>query len=171
MEGWLLLHSKPNKADLLYAQISVRGIECYYPQIRVKPVNPRARKKRGYFPGYLFVKVDPCSRQVTELRWLPGSNGCVEFDRNPAIVPDIVIKSIRQHVDELNASFENSHIGMTKGEEVEIIQGPLTGYNAIFDRQLSGIGRVRVLICILEAQNKFIEIPADNVRRSKLRRS
>ena len=170
MQEWLLIHSKPNKADFLYSEIAARGIECYYPQIRVRPVNPRARKKRAYFPGYLFVKADPQSVQVSELRWLPGSNGCVEFDRTPATVPDLVIKKIRQHVDELNASFENSHHDIVKGEEVEIIDGPLTGYNAIFDRHLSGIGRVRVLINVLEAQNKFIEIPADNVRRIKLRR-
>jgi transcription antitermination factor NusG len=166
MKEWLLIYSKPNKTDLLSSEIIARGKECYYPVIRVKPVNPRSRKRRPYFPGYLFVKADPSSKEVAELRWLPGSNGCVEFDRTPAIVPDHVIKDIRQKVDALNASFEETPFGIKKGEAVEIIQGPLTGYSAIFDQRLSGIDRVRVLIIMLQAQQKIIEMPADNIRRS-----
>ena len=51
---WYALQSKPMKESLLYEQLKLRAIECYYPFIRVQPVNPRARKVRAYFPGYVF---------------------------------------------------------------------------------------------------------------------
>ena len=55
---WYVMRSKPNKESLLWEQLSLQNIECYYPRLRVKPANPRARKLRAYFPGYLFVHVD-----------------------------------------------------------------------------------------------------------------
>ena len=56
---WYVMQSKPNKEELLYEQLRTRDIDAYYPCIKVQPVNPRARKLKPYFPGYLFIKVDP----------------------------------------------------------------------------------------------------------------
>ena len=55
---WYALRSKPCKEDILWRQVGLRGFECFYPRLRVKPVNPRSRKIRPYFPGYMFVRAD-----------------------------------------------------------------------------------------------------------------
>jgi transcriptional antiterminator RfaH len=55
---WFVLHSKPHKEELLAEQLELRRIETFYPRIRVQVVNPRARKVRPYFPGYVFMHVD-----------------------------------------------------------------------------------------------------------------
>ncbi|HEB63956.1 MAG TPA: hypothetical protein ENJ02_00220, partial [Chloroflexi bacterium] len=56
--NWYVLRSKARKEDAVYAQALQRGLEVFYPRLRVNPVNPRARKVRPYFPGYMFVRVD-----------------------------------------------------------------------------------------------------------------
>ena len=56
--AWYVLRSKPHKESMLFGQLKAYGIETYFPVLRVKPVNPRSRKERPYFPGYLFVHVD-----------------------------------------------------------------------------------------------------------------
>ncbi|PIU33441.1 transcription/translation regulatory transformer protein RfaH, partial [Candidatus Shapirobacteria bacterium CG07_land_8_20_14_0_80_39_12] len=56
--NWYVLHSKPNKEELLWEQLNIRKVETFYPRIRVQTVNPRARKVKAYFPGYVFVHVD-----------------------------------------------------------------------------------------------------------------
>ena len=52
---WYVLRSKPNREELLLDQLLIRKMETYSPLIRVKPVNPRSRHIRAYFPGYFFA--------------------------------------------------------------------------------------------------------------------
>jgi len=76
---WYVLQSKPQKEGLLCEPLCLRGIETYYPRIRFKTVNPRARKMKSYFPGYLFVQLDLKQTDLASLRWLPGAVGLVSF--------------------------------------------------------------------------------------------
>jgi len=55
---WYALRSKPHKEEAVLHQVVTRGYEVFYPRLRVKPVNPRARKIQPYFPGYMFIHVD-----------------------------------------------------------------------------------------------------------------
>jgi hypothetical protein len=101
---WYVLRSKPNKEDFFWSQLLAHQIEVYYPCIRAKVVNPRARKLKPYFPGYLFVHVDPKEVTTSFLNWLPGSRGLVAFDSQPASVPDALIAAIRHRVDQINSA-------------------------------------------------------------------
>ena len=56
--SWYVLHSKPRKEEFLAEQLELRKIETFAPCIRVQVVNPRARKVKPYFPGYIFVRTD-----------------------------------------------------------------------------------------------------------------
>ena len=55
---WYALRSKTRKEDIVWKQVNSRGIEVFFPRIRVHPVNPRSRKIKPYFPGYMFVRLD-----------------------------------------------------------------------------------------------------------------
>ena len=79
MEQWYVMQSKPQKEKLLYEQLRSREIETFYPSIRTKPVNPRARKYKSYFPGYMFVHVDLDLVGISALQWVPGAVGLVNF--------------------------------------------------------------------------------------------
>lgn len=168
MNHWILLHSKPHKEDFLWGELKARGIDCYYPRIRVKPVNPRARTIHPYFPGYLFVNVEFESDQYKELPWLPGASGWVHFGEEPATVPESIINGIRRHVDELNANGGLSSLKSIKhGEKVDIVEGPFANYEAIFDTTISGSDRVRVLLLLVKSQQMPLEMPAGMLRRKK----
>jgi transcription antitermination factor NusG len=167
MLNWIVLHAKPHKEDFLWGEICSRGIECFYPKIRVKTVNPRARKVRPYFPGYLFVHLEPGCMEAAELRWQPGATGWVHFGEEPAAtVPDSIVNSIRHHVDELNAAGGEAALKLMKhGEAVEILEGPFVGYEAVFDTHISGNERVRVLLRLMKSQQMPVEMPANLLRR------
>jgi len=168
MNNWILLQTKLRKEDFLYYQIRAREIECFYPKIKVIPINPRARKLRPYFPGYLFVNIDPESANAAELRWLPGASGWVYFGEAPASVPDSMIEGIRRHVDALNNGEGVSTVKrMAPGQEVEIMGGPFAGYEAVFDAHLSGVARVRVLLKLLKSQQMPVEMSARLLRIKK----
>lgn len=162
---WYALHSKPNKENLLREQLLARKIEVFYPEIRVHAVNPRARKIRPYFPGYLFVHVDLEQIGVSSLRWIPGAQNIVSCGGEPASVPDHLIQAIRRRVDEINAAGGELFDGLKPGERVVIQDGPFAGYEALFDARLPGRERVRVLLDLLTKGRIALELPAGQVQR------
>jgi len=165
------MRSKPNKEDFLARQFEVQGLRVYYPRIRVRAVNPRARKVRPYFPGYLFVQADLEQMCRSTLQWLPGAAGLVSFGGEPASVPESLIQAIRRRVDEVNVSDAELLKGLSQGQLVTIQAGPFAGHEAIFDARLSGDERVRVLLKLINKQQLPLELPAGQIQARKMTES
>jgi transcription antitermination factor NusG len=166
-EAWYVIRSKPNKEEFLGGQLSAYGIKVFYPRIRVKTVNPRARKLRAYFPSYLFVYVDLEKVGVSTLHWMPGAINLVSFDGQPASVPDSLITAIERQVESINHSQKNMLLGLKPGDVVSIHDGPFAGYEAIFDGQISGRERVRVLLSFLQNRKITVELKENQIGRVK----
>jgi transcription antitermination factor NusG len=166
---WYVLRSKPNKEDFFYGQLLAHRVEVFYPCIRVQAVNPRARKVRPYFPGYLFIHVDLQNVTASFLNWMPGSGGLVAFDAQPASVPDALVAAIRRRVDEINQAGGEQLYGLQPGEPVLIQDGPFAGQEAIFDARISGNERVRVLLKLLRGRQVPLELPSGQIERKKQR--
>lgn len=169
--SWYALQSKPNKEDALNEQLLNQGIEVFYPRIRVNPVNPRARKIKPYFPGYMFIKADLETVGLSTIQWMPFSRGMVIFDQEPAPVPDFLIEAIKRKVEQVNAAGGEIFNGLNKGDEVTIEEGPFAGYEAIFDLRLPGSERVRVLIKLLSERQVPVEIHVGQIRQKKRARN
>lgn len=163
---WYVLRSKPNKESFLNEQLRAHKIESYYPVIRVKPVNPRSRKIRALFPGYLFVHIDLSEVDVSSLQWMPGSVGLVSFQSIPAFIPDSVVNAIRNQVDSINAA-DRKLYEFEKGDLVIIKDGPFAGYQAIFDMSLSGEERVLVLLQLLENESIRLSLSPEQIEKRK----
>ena len=158
MNYWYVMHSKPQKEMLLRERLSIQQIEVYLPSIRVKPVNPRARKEQPFFPGYLFIHADLERISVSELQRIPGATGMVCFGGEPAVVGDSFIRTIQKQVEAINDS-ANSYLDRLKpGDLVVINDGPFATYKAVFDCRLSGSDRVRVLLELLQDQKIRLEL-------------
>jgi transcriptional antiterminator RfaH len=166
---WYVLRSKPNKEMVLWREASVRGVECYYPFLRVQPVNPRSRKIRAYFPGYLFVQAELERVSASSFQWMPFSSGLVSFGGAPATVPDNMVQAIRRHVEAINAAGGEHGLDLKPGDAVVIQGGLFGGYEAILDARLSGTERVRVLLKLLQARQVSLDLPAAHVRKKTRR--
>ena len=167
MLTWYALRSKPNKEPLLSEQLDAQGIEYYYPQLRVKPVNPRARKIRAYFPGYLFVHLDIDQLGENALQYTPYSLGIVSFDGIPAPVPDALVNAIHYKVDRINAKGGEQIAGIKPGDDVTVSDGPFSGYEAVLDASLPSSQRVVILLKLLKGKSMKVELPAAQVKPSK----
>lgn len=168
---WYVLRSKPNKEMTLWRELCARGYECFYPQLHVSPVNPRSRKVRPYFPGYLFLYADLEQAGASKIQWMPFSNGFVSFGEVLATVPESLIHAIQRHVDEINAAGREQVAGFKQGEGVVIQGGPFDGYEAIFDASLPGRDRVRVLLKLLQVRQVHAELSAAQIRRLRPKRN
>ena len=63
---WYALRSKPNKEGPLWREVHAQGFEVFYPEIRVQPVNPRSRKVRPYFPGYMVDAINQAGGEILD---------------------------------------------------------------------------------------------------------
>lgn len=164
---WYALHSHPRKEEILYRQVIAGDMEAYYPFIPSNAVNPRARKFKPYFPGYLFVHVDLNVVGLTTFQYMPNANGLVIFGGEPAIVPDNLVNAIHRRVDEIVEKGGEVYVNLKPGDKVRIQSGPFADYNAIFDARLPGTTRVRVLLKMLNERILPIELGEDDITSGK----
>jgi transcriptional antiterminator RfaH len=148
-KAWYALRSKPRKETFLAGELASRNLEIFCPMLRIRPVNPRSRTLKPYFPGYLFAHCDLERVQLSTLQWTPGAIGIVSFGGEPASVPDGLIAAIRKRVDEINAVGGEVFEGLKPGDPIRIREGIFAGYEGIFDARLDGNDRVRVLLKVL----------------------
>lgn len=164
---WYALRSKPRKEEVVWKQVNDRGFEAFLPRMRVNPVNPRARKLKPYFPGYLFVRADIDAVGLSTFQWLPHSTGLVSFGGEPAPVPDHLIIAIQKRVAEIAAAGGEVFDGLHQGDVVMINYGPFSGYEAIFDARLPGTARVRVLLQFLSDRHVPVELDSAHIHQKK----
>jgi transcriptional antiterminator RfaH len=165
---WYALRSKPRKEEVVWRQARDQGFEVFYPRLKVHTVNPRARKIRPYFPGYLFVQVDIDAVGLSVFQWMPHATGLVSFGGEPSAVPENLISAIRHRLEEINAAGGEVFDGLKHGDTVIISYGPFEGYQAIFDARIPGSERVRVLLQLLSNQRRVpVELDVSHIRRKK----
>lgn len=164
---WYALHVKPHKEQSVDNLLRSRDMEVFYPSLKVKPVNPRARKIRPFFPGYLFVYLDLEEAGKNVLSWTEGVYGLVQFGGEPTSVPDVLIEELRMRLEKIQADGGLVREEFEPGDRVQIVEGPFEGYEAIFDTRLSGNDRVQVLLTFLNQQPKRLHIDSSEIRKVK----
>lgn len=150
MQCWYVARTKPRREVTTTAILMQRGIDVYLPTV------PAGRQGTGsprfgepLFPGYLFANIDLGSDEWLAARSAPGVAyflGC--GDGAPSPLPDDLIEAIRQRADQ--QPIKQRVIPFRQGESVLIKDGPFAGIEAVFDGCLTGRGRVRVLLEIVQ---------------------
>jgi transcriptional antiterminator RfaH len=166
--NWYALRSKSRKEEVVWRQVRNQGFDIFYPRLKVQPVNPRARKMKPYFPGYMFVNVDIEQVGLSAFQWMPHALGIVCFGDEPAIVPENLVYAIKRRVEEISEAGGELFDGLQKGDSVVISDGPCAGYEAIFDARVPGSERVRVLLQLLNSQRQVpLELTAGQIKQKK----
>jgi transcription elongation factor/antiterminator RfaH len=163
MKHWYALQSKPQQENFLWGQLCMRNIDAYYPRIRVQTVNPRSKKIKPYFPGYMFVNVDFDQVGISTIQWMPGVARVLSFGNECAPIPDQLIQAVRGRVDTINASDSEMFANLRQGDIVVLRSGAFAGYEAIFDARLPGHDRVRVLLNLLENRQFRMVVPTGQI--------
>ena len=162
---WYALRSKPRREESLWQEVRRHGFSTYYPRLRVRPVNPRARKAHPYFPGYLFVQADLAAVGLVEFRWMPHALGLVCFGDDVATVSPALVHAIWKRVGSLNDEETEFGQRLRRGDRVLVREGPLAGYQGVFEARFTGQERVRVLLSLLQDRYVAVELSETSLER------
>jgi transcription antitermination factor NusG len=162
MQAWYALYTKPCMEGLVETYLNRLHIESFF------PVVPAPRRKnrpatRAFFPCYLFAHADLEQVGLWPLQYAAGVRHVVMKGDLPARIDDHLITLLRLRLARTELVDGN---GMTlePGDAVRITSGPFAEMSAVFDRQLSSAGRVRILLNWLQ-RGTPVEIDAAVLRK------
>jgi transcription elongation factor/antiterminator RfaH len=154
---WYALYTKPNAEYQLATTLQQRKLEVYLPEIEA-PKARTDRKRKPFFPSYLFVHVDLETVGLSNLRWIPGLRRIVAFDDRPMPVPGEIIDLLRYKLGEIDAAGGRLAHSFQPGDSVRIVDGPFRDLLAIFDGPTTPAKRVQVLLRILGASRVQVDV-------------
>jgi transcriptional antiterminator RfaH len=155
-KSWYLVYTKARGEELAQENLSRQGFHTYLPLMkRNKRVRGRYRPIiEALFPRYLFIQLDTESDNWMPIRSTIGVSNLVKFGAIPAQVPPSLVEDLKQTTDEegMRCVPEKE---LVKGDEIEFIEGAMSGYRAIFEKYVSS-ERIAVLLDIVGKHTRLL---------------
>ncbi len=163
MKGWFLVQTKPQQETRALENLQQQGVNAFCPQVLVEKLSRGKRKvsKEVLFPNYLFVEFDQEAVSALSINYTRGVNRIVSFGNVPSQVPDQLISQLKERIDQFDQNMITEL--PEKGENLEVLDGPFRGLNAIFS-QIDGDSRAIVRITILSQKVKAV-LPLSSLAR------
>lgn len=165
MKQWYVLHSKPNAEYQLATALQERDIQTYLPEIEIRKAK-KGRKRKPFFPCYLFAKINFEEIGFSQIQWTPGLRRVVAFDGQPVSLDDEVIALIQHKLEEDNLTDGQLDHPFQPGDTVRITEGPLQGLLAIFEGPTTAAERVQVLLTFL-GQASRAQVPVTSLEKTE----
>lgn len=146
MLAWYLIYSKPRQEGVALENLKRQGYDAYLPLIRT-----RRRRQGQYvslvepmFPRYLFIRLSDQTDNWGPIRSTLGVSALVRFGDLPAQVPDRLIGALKSREDASGIQ-QLAVPDFKPGDRVRIAEGPMAGYEGIFQARSS---RERVVVLL-----------------------
>ncbi len=158
---WYAIYTKPKKEDPVAFRLQNIGIEVLNPKFKSKKFKGSKLIEliEPLFPCYFFANFDKdkYSHLITYTRGVR----CIVGKRNPMVVHDDVIDTIRKNLEDNNIVIVRPR-RFHKGDKVLIKDGPFKNFQGIFEREIKGPERVMILLetihCRLELDSYFLAV-------------
>lgn len=144
MENWFLIYTKPKCEDTVESKLCGAGFTVLNPRVKerkysrgkvVEVVSP-------LFPSYVFAKFDKF-RDYHLIRYTRGVKWVLRSEEGPAEIPDKVVNTIIERIED---GFVTIRSSFNQGQTVIIKGGPFDGFTAVFEKEMSGMERVCLLL-------------------------
>ncbi len=163
MQEWYLVHTKAGKESSVRGQLSLWLPEVLLPtmKVRVHRWGKLVISVRPLFPCYIFALfVAQCDLQRVSYAY--GVREVVRGGAEPLVVPRSIIDQLKDRC--AHGPLELPMKVFKPGEWVTIEDGAFRGFEAMFDRYLSGPQRVAILLSLLTETSVRVVLPASSLR-------
>lgn len=144
---WYCVHTKPRKERPITRHLSeMLGLETYFPCLKRHQTIRRVKRivVGPLFPRYLFCRIDP-ARSQRAVRFAPDVLEIISCGEQPQIVEDSIIDGLKTWAGEA-VDVITLQPKPRPGDDVQIVDGPLRGLEAVFLYDLKDSDRVAVLL-------------------------
>ncbi|MGD8926320.1 MAG: transcription/translation regulatory transformer protein RfaH [Thioalkalispiraceae bacterium] len=156
LKSWYLVYTKARGEDLARKNLNRQGFITFLPLLkRNKRVNGRYQPIiEALFPRYLFILLDTENDNWMPIRSTVGVSNMVKFGSMPARVPQDLVDELQHYTNEegIRCLPERK---MKCGDEIEFIEGALSGYRALFEKYVS-TERISVLLDIVGKHTRML---------------
>jgi transcription antitermination factor NusG len=165
MRLWYVVKSNPRREDEVAMLLSIASegrVATYLPKMNGRSTKGRpAGRLQPLFPGYIFVRFEIESGDYVLVRHSPGVAYVLGCGGIPTSVPEELVSAIARRLED---SFIPPELRFSPGDRVVITEGPLKDVEAVFDRRLSPLGRVAVLLKIV---GRYAQVQIDESKLVK----
>ena len=162
--SWYLVHCQPRKEA--YAAKSLRHLLNLHVFLPESQVRWRGEVRRmPFFPGYLFTLVDSQMVPASAINACPGVLRLVEFGGYLQSIPQSVIETIKQQLEQLNRGDFFPYHDFNPGDAVRIKCGPLQDLNMVFVGPATPSRRVQVLLEFL-GRRKEVQVDVETLEKA-----
>lgn len=154
---WFAIQTRTRLEQMAAHTLATLGLETLLPlaRIRGRPDRDRERCVRPLFRSYCFARFRPCV-DLHRVRYSRGVVRVVGTEETPWPVDESIIEEIRDRLDE-NGLVELEWQRLRRGDCVRVCDGPLEGWNGVFDGELDDRSRVVVLLHTIQQARVIIE--------------
>ena len=161
--SWYLIASKPKQEGRAVENLINQSVNVFLPTINVESCTRGkvVSREEPLFPGYLFIELEEDDPLWSKIRSTRGVRDFVKFGGRPALVPEIIVKSLQEADVSANESIVSNL--PKEGDLVLIKDGPFHELQAIF-KMRDGTHRAIVLLNIL-GKNQQLSVDLHNLAR------
>lgn len=163
---WYVIHTHPKQEARACSNLRVLGVPIFDPKIRERRynqfVNVPTYVTKPLFPRYIFAqfKINDLYHKV---RFTRGIYRVVSFGEGPSPIDEEIIALIQSSINE--DGFVRICEEISPGDRVIVKDGPLKNFAGIFEREMKGTDRIRILLETVSYQ-AHIEIERDMAKKA-----
>lgn len=162
---WYLVQTQPRQEDRAESNLKSLGVEILAPRFKDRRrsfyTGEVTLHAKPLFPSYIFAKFI-ANDLYQKVRYTRGIRRLVSFGISPAVVDEEIIAMIQSRVGE--DGFARIDEDLKPGDNVIIKDGPLRAITGVFEREMNGADRVRILLMAVSYQ-AHVEIERDLVKK------
>ena len=145
---WYVVQTKPGNEGRVQNNLHRQEIENFLPRWGTYEYRQgtMVQRIRPLFPNYLFAKFH-LGLQYSKVKYTRGVNRILGSGSGPIPISGQVISTIKEKVGENNLIRLEDE--WKEGDILQVTSGPFKDLMGIFQKKMSGQGRVRILLSLI----------------------
>ena len=145
---WYVIQTKPGDEGRVKTNLLNQDVETFLPLLEAYQYcsGKMVQRIKPLFPNYLFARLD-LELHYYKVKWTRGVNRILGSGNKPIPISEKVIQTIKERSGKDNlVKLEDE---LKDGDIVQVNSGPFKSLRGVFQKMMSGRGRVKILLSLI----------------------